>query len=632
MTFVRHLCVSLLLTGLLAGTLVASNAAVAAPLQGKAPPAVAAAPAGEKIFRNAVGWQGVLSAANMNPNLGSQSYAATPQLNATVVCPEATQSWISDQLLIPFGVGLRGPSTNAQSCQINLKATSPAIRQSGAIRLGDGRHVASGQEANAIILNMGARAGVGFDCQACQDASGFNYDFAYQVEDGPGMLFDGESSRAVPNTVNSFEATHNQVSGAQNRAAGGVGMMFGTLIYPADINANDVLCYSGHCFADFAEFKQEIVASSFNWTMEDNAARSADSSTGLWYNGDANVVLVGATTNNIGTAVRLSPDARKPGAFNAFVTGLYAIDAARSIDNSSGFCGPAKTVTDIRVSLFACGQTGYLDFTTLDFSGGKVINASYIAPRILTSLSAPARFGAENAATINLVQMVPAAGASGDHNRDYIQMLDQSAHGGYEFILGGDDGDTLTFASISGGAHTARFRMDGAGNLAILKGTLTAAAIGADAGHGTASVCEDTATHVFYSGSATAGACAGAGSSARFTTDIRPLAGGLAQVEQLSPKQFRYRHGYGDNGARPQYGLLAEDVAKVLPDLVGKDAAKRPSSVDYVGLVPILVKALQQQQAEIAALQKRVADISRQARLTRRAGIARASSRERPGG
>lgn len=611
MSRVGRLCRLFFLTGVLAGVLVASNLAVAAPPQGKAPPAVAAAPGGEKIFRNAVGWQRVLSAANVNPNLGSQSYSTMPQLNTTVVCPDATQSWISDQLLIPSGVGLRGPSANARSCQINLKATSPAIRQSGAIRLGDGAHIASGQEANAIILNMGTRPGIGFDCQACQDASGFNYDFAYQVEDGPGMLFDGESSRANPNSVNSFAATHNQVWGAQNRAAGGVGMMFGTLIYPADINANDVLCYSGHCFADFAEFKQEIVASSFNWTMEDNTARSADSSTGLWYDGDANVVLVGATTNNIGTAVRLSPDARKPGAFNAFVTGLYAIDGTRTIDNSSGFCGPAKTVTDVRVSLFACGPTGYLDFTTLDLSGGNVINASYTAPRILTSLSAPARIAAENAATIDLVQMIPAAGASGGHNRDYIQMLDQSAHGGYEFILGGDDGDTLTLASIAGGTDTARFRMDAAGDLAILKGTLTAAAISPDGGHRTASVCEDTTTHVFYSGSGTGGACTGTGSSRRFKTDIRPLAGGLAQIEQLSPKQFRYRQGYGDNGARHQYGFLAEDVAKVLPDLVGKDAAKRPSSLDYVGLIPVLVKALQQQQAEIGALRLQVANLSR---------------------
>jgi hypothetical protein len=411
--------------------------------------------------------------------------------------------------------------------------------------------------------------------------------------------------------VNSFAATHNQVWGAQNRAAGGVGMMFGTLIYPADINANDVLCYSGHCFADFAEFKQEIVASSFNWTMEDNTARSADSSTGLWYNGDANVVLVGATTNNIGTAVKLSPDARRPGAFNAFVTGLYAIDAARTIDNTSGLCGPAKTVTDVRVSLFACGPTGYLDFTTLDFSGGNVINASYTAPRILTSLSAPARIAAENAATIDLVQMIPATGASGGHNRDYIQMLDQSAHGGYEFILGGDDGDTLTLASIAAGVDTARFRLDAAGDFAILKGSLTAAAIGTDGGRRSASVCEDTTTHAFYSGSGTAGTCSGTGSSRRFKTDIHPLGGGLAEIERLSPKQFRYRRGYGDGGARPQYGFLAEDVAPVLPDLVGKDAAKRPSSVDYVGLVPVLVKALQQQQAEIAALRQQVANLSR---------------------
>ena len=131
-------------------------------------------------------------------------------------------------------------------------------------------------------------------------------------------------------------------------------------------------------------------------------------------------------------------------------------------------------------------------------------------------------------------------------------------------------------------------------------------AITSDATHTDASVCEDTTTHALYSGSGTLGICLGT-SSARYKNNIVDLSDGLAQVMALEPKNFFYNSDHGDNGAREQYGFLAEDVAKVLPKLVALDADGKPNSVDILGMVPILVKAIQDQQAKIDGLESRLA-------------------------
>ncbi len=70
----------------------------------------------------------------------------------------------------------------------------------------------------------------------------------------------------------------------------------------------------------------------------------------------------------------------------------------------------------------------------------------------------------------------------------------------------------------------------------------------------------------------------------------------------LRPGNYFYKAGWGDGGAREQYGFLAEDVVNAIPKLVANDNAGRPNSVDILGMVPVLVRAIQEQQAEIEAL------------------------------
>lgn len=66
----------------------------------------------------------------------------------------------------------------------------------------------------------------------------------------------------------------------------------------------------------------------------------------------------------------------------------------------------------------------------------------------------------------------------------------------------------------------------------------------------------------------------------------------------LHPVTFRYTQSDDKNNSPLQYGLIVEEVAKVLPDLVLYGEGGKPAAVHYPLLTPLLLKELQDQQAE----------------------------------
>jgi hypothetical protein len=88
-------------------------------------------------------------------------------------------------------------------------------------------------------------------------------------------------------------------------------------------------------------------------------------------------------------------------------------------------------------------------------------------------------------------------------------------------------------------------------------------------------------------------------SSARYKQDIQPLGDQSAKVEQLRPVTFHYKQ---EPKGPVQYGLIAEEVATVYPELVTRDAKGTIEGVRYEELTPLLLTALQHQQQEIATL------------------------------
>jgi hypothetical protein len=96
-------------------------------------------------------------------------------------------------------------------------------------------------------------------------------------------------------------------------------------------------------------------------------------------------------------------------------------------------------------------------------------------------------------------------------------------------------------------------------------------------------------------------------SDARLKKDIRDLPYGLAQLSKLHPITFRWIKEPKDSG--PQLGLIAQDVQKVTPEVVRTDPSTGMLAVNYSALVPLLIKATQDQQRVIDQQEARLAHL-----------------------
>ena len=104
--------------------------------------------------------------------------------------------------------------------------------------------------------------------------------------------------------------------------------------------------------------------------------------------------------------------------------------------------------------------------------------------------------------------------------------------------------------------------------------------------------------------------------------NVMPVQNALTYIQQLEPKKFEYNTSKYHKLKLPagqQYGFLAENVQKVLPEIVnsrsqsymvGKNTYKNASyqHYDLESLIPILVGAIQEQQVQIEELKRQLAE------------------------
>jgi hypothetical protein len=87
-------------------------------------------------------------------------------------------------------------------------------------------------------------------------------------------------------------------------------------------------------------------------------------------------------------------------------------------------------------------------------------------------------------------------------------------------------------------------------------------------------------------------------SSERFKTGIAPMGSNTTKLGQLRPVTFHLKT---DPQGALRYGLIAEEVAKVYPELVIRNESGRIDGVRYDELAPMLLNEVQQQQRMIDA-------------------------------
>ena len=131
------------------------------------------------------------------------------------------------------------------------------------------------------------------------------------------------------------------------------------------------------------------------------------------------------------------------------------------------------------------------------------------------------------------------------------------------------------------------------------------------------------------------------GSDAKLKQDVQDLGSAMEIIRQLRPKHYHFKQEGNYKLMRLpeglQYGLIAQDVEKVLPGIV-KESEFDPTLVstvapdsgrmqplnasaktetihfkalDYTALIPILIKGIQEQDEENKALKEKINELDR---------------------
>jgi Chaperone of endosialidase len=93
-------------------------------------------------------------------------------------------------------------------------------------------------------------------------------------------------------------------------------------------------------------------------------------------------------------------------------------------------------------------------------------------------------------------------------------------------------------------------------------------------------------------------------SSRRFKEQITDMGDSSGKLFQLRPVNFFYKPEYDDGSHLLQYGLIAEEVAKIYPEMVAYDDEGQIHSVRYQLLAPMLLNEVQKQNAQIQKQQE----------------------------
>jgi|KBSMisStandDraft_5_1062788.scaffolds.fasta_scaffold07423_9 hypothetical protein len=181
------------------------------------------------------------------------------------------------------------------------------------------------------------------------------------------------------------------------------------------------------------------------------------------------------------------------------------------------------------------------------------------------------------------------------------------------YVTSGNNNIDLSALGATGESNTMRL-----GKYGVQKTTFIAGISGATVPNGV-SVIVDSVGHVGT-----------INSSARYKEHIQPMAKSSEAILALKPVTFRYKKDL-DPDAIPQFGLVAEEVAKIDSDLVARDEQGKPYTVRYEAVNAMLLNeflkahqrlekqdatigdlkaALTRQQEQIAALASQVKAVS----------------------
>jgi hypothetical protein len=87
-------------------------------------------------------------------------------------------------------------------------------------------------------------------------------------------------------------------------------------------------------------------------------------------------------------------------------------------------------------------------------------------------------------------------------------------------------------------------------------------------------------------------------------TNIEPIKNILPAVLQMQGVTFDWKN--EENGGKNSYGLIAEDVDKILPNLVSHDSDGKAKGIQYTKMTAVLLEAIKEQQVQIDELKAKL--------------------------
>jgi hypothetical protein len=155
------------------------------------------------------------------------------------------------------------------------------------------------------------------------------------------------------------------------------------------------------------------------------------------------------------------------------------------------------------------------------------------------------------------------------------------------------NGLTVNGTVITNGAVTMNGTLDASN-------TVTYSGVGSITG--AASVLCITGANVLTK--TTGGACTNPSSSA-YKENINSMADALSVIGSLRPVSFDWKASSGYtamNGGVSDYGLIAQEVDAILPEVVSRDENGTIVGLKYEGFIPFLLRGMQQEQGQISSL------------------------------
>jgi trimeric autotransporter adhesin len=104
-------------------------------------------------------------------------------------------------------------------------------------------------------------------------------------------------------------------------------------------------------------------------------------------------------------------------------------------------------------------------------------------------------------------------------------------------------------------------------------------------------------------------------SSERFKNSIKPMDKASEAILALKPVTFRYKHELDPSGI-PQFGLVAEQVEKVNPDLVARDNQGRPYTVRYEAVNAMLLNEFLKDHRKVAVQEATITQLKAELQAT----------------